>query len=651
MQATTAPARRLALVWLALILLGGGYRLSQIWGVPVPFDAAHNYLPAAERLLTQGLPFLTDPQSYRVAPLAYAWPALWQLDQQAIRLANSALFLVSAAMLWRTAELLGGSRAALLAAALLVAGPELRHYFVAEWTEPLYVAGLSALMLASARLILGTARPNRWIGLGACGLAMTLLVRPVLQLMAPAALMLCLATLWRASTRAQVRGVARQLAWMLALGILPAAVVVIKNGLVFGLWGLSTGSGAALYLGLHPLSQGTEPVYYGLGYDVPAIASLLPATDGDHLQLGADRLLREVAIETLKAYGWQEQLTFGWRKLQWWLLHHPIGLAAAGYELRGLRVFSLISIGSAALCIAWLALRGGAARVSQQFLPRPADDSAARAIGARRAMATGLLLLGLLALLAQLLPVLYNVRYSTGLLEPWLCVLTGVSWSLLSRFIRAEALRGDGEVRWMLSIGGVNAAAIMAKVIALGLIVYAAVWSSQPRRIGLAPLDPLPRDLPTRLLASIDQAAGVETATVRRVESSTWALRERPGALVFPLAPPAKLSAPSLDGDSDIWRLRFAVQAPDGERCRRAEVGYTTPQGQRAMATPELKLHADGRMREYVIHATHDLRPAGPGDLRIAFHCPVGTLVTWGGAEILRPSMRERWQALAPAAQ
>ena len=28
MQATTAPARRLALVWLALILLGGGYRLS-----------------------------------------------------------------------------------------------------------------------------------------------------------------------------------------------------------------------------------------------------------------------------------------------------------------------------------------------------------------------------------------------------------------------------------------------------------------------------------------------------------------------------------------------------------------------------------------------------------------------------------------------
>lgn len=651
MQSAAVPARRGSLVWLTLILLGAGYRLWQIWGVPVPFDAAHTYLPAAERLLAEGLPFLADPQSYRVAPLAYLWPALWQLDTPTIRLANSALFLASAAMLWRTADLLGGTRAAVLAATLLIAGPELRHYFVAEWTEPLYVAGLSALLLASARLIVGTPQPARWIGLGACGLATTLLGRPVLQLIAPAAMLLCLAALWWPSTRPSLRGVARQLAWLLALGLLPAAAVVIKNGMLFGLWGISTGSGAALYLGLHPLSQGTEPVYYGLGFDVPAIASLVPGSEGDHLRLAPDRLLRDVAIEMLQTYGWHERLAFLGRKLWWWLFHHPIGLSSAGYELRGLRVFAVLSIGSAALCVAWLALRGGAARVSQQFLSGAADGSAALATGARRACATGLLLLGFLALLAQLLPVLYNVRYSSGLLNPWLCVLTGVSWSLLSRFCRPEALRSEAGVRWMVWLEGANGFTIVAKLVALSLIVHAALWSAQARRIERAPLDPLPPDLPTSLLASVGRQAGVETSTVRRVEDSTWALRERPGALVFPLTPPATLTAPSLDADSDVWRFHIAVRAPDGKRCRRAEVGYTAAQGPRVMASPELQVIADGQMREYVIHATQDLRPAGPGDLRIAFHCPVGTLVTWGGAEILRPYMRKRWQALAPAAE
>lgn len=366
MHAAAVPARRWPWVWLALILALAVYRLWQIWGVPVPFDATYSYLPAAERLLTDGPAFLLSRESYRVAPLTFLWPALWQLDQDAIRLANGALFLASAAMLWRTADLLGGSRAAVLAALLFVVNPELRHYFVAEWPEPFYVAGLSALMLASARLILGTRHAARWVGLGAFGLAATLLGRPVLQLMAPAALLLCLAVACWPTAHHESRGTARSLAWMLGLGTLPALMVVIKNGLLFGLWGIATGSGAALYLGLHPLSQGTEPVYYGLGYDVNAVASMLPGTDGDHLHLASDRFLRDIAIETLQSYTWPERLAFLGRKLWWWLFHHPIGLTAAGYELRGLRVFELASIagGGAHRCGGAGAARRRSARLS-----------------------------------------------------------------------------------------------------------------------------------------------------------------------------------------------------------------------------------------------------------------------------------------------
>lgn len=221
----------------------------------------------------------------------------------------------------------------------------------------------------------------------------------------------------------------------------------------------------------------------------------------------------------------------------------------------------------------------------------------------------------------------------------------------MSRFLWVEVSRDRAGVRWSLSVQGANGLAILAKTVPLVLIWYLAFLSAQPRRIEHAPMDPLPQDIPITLLAHVDATAGVETSTIHRVEGTSWALRERPGALVFPMTPPSKVTELSPDGYSDVWRLRFAVRPPEGKRCRRAEVGFTTPQGGRVMASPQLKLIADGQMHEYVIHATQDLHPAGPGDLRIAYHCPVGTTITWGGGDMVRPNVRERWRAWAAAAE
>ena len=648
MTIASTDSRLWSFVWLVPVLALAAISLADVWGLPVPFDALHVYLPAAKRLLAEGFSFFLDRESYRMAPLAYIWPALWQLDANAMRLANAALFLAAVAMLWRTAELLGGTRAALITAALFVFHPELRRYFAAEWMEPFYVAGVAALFLASARLTLGTSRPAGWIALGAYGLAMTLLGRPALQLMAPGMLLVCLVIAWWPSERwAAARGVARQLAWMVTLGLLPPLVVLIKNGLLFGLWGIATGSGTGLYLGLHPISQGTEPAYYGLGYDVNAVAALIPGTQGDHLNLASDRFLREIAIETLREYTWPERLSFLTRKLWWWLFHHPIALAAAGTELRGIRVFELLSIAGGCLAVTGLWLRQGRQRVYRQFVPVGMPQQVAAALGLRRACATGLLLLGLLALLAQLLPVLYNSRYSTGLLEPWLCVLTGVSWSLMSRFLGTEAVHDADGLRWNFFARGAHGPAICTKMITLALILLLALLLAHPRRIERVSMDPLPPDLPTTLLTRIDATEGVETTNISRVGATSWTLREQPGALVFPITPPPQIT--SQPAENDLWRLRFALQPPEGRKCRRVEVGFTNPAGSGSVASPFLDFVADGQMHEYVIHATQSLRPGGPGDLRIAFHCPAGTIATWGGGEMIRPLVRERWRALATA--
>ncbi len=631
--------------WLALAL-AGGYLLVGTQELPIPHDAVHTYLPAAKRLMTEGIAFFLDRESYRMAPLAYVWPALWELSFDAMRLANAALFVASAAMLWRTAGLLGGARAAWLAAVLFVFHPELQHYFGAGWTEPFYVAGVSALFLASAQVIVGTRRPGRWITLGAFGLAVTLLGRPALQLLAPATLMLCLVVGWWPTLRWEGgRNVAKQLALMFALGLMPALIVVIKNGLLFGLWGVATGSGAGLYLGLHPVSQGAEPAYYGLDFDVNALAGLIPETGGDHLNLAADRFLRGVAIETLKEHTWPERVAFFARKLWWWLFHHPAALAGAGIELRGIRAFDLISIVGGCLVVAASWLRYGRQRAYRQFVAVDIPDEAAAVIGFRRFLATLVLLLGMLGLLVQLMPVLYNSRYSTGLLEPWLCVLTGVSWSLMSRFLSTETMRNDTGVRWRLTAQGIHGPAIWAKAMTLVLILATAILLAQPRRIERVSMDPLPRTMPTTILARIDATAGIETTNITRIDTASWALKEQPGALVFPMAlSPQVLSEAQ---DNRLWRLRFAVRAPDGAKCRRADVGFSVPRSSTALVPPKLNIAADSMMHEYLIHATHELGPAGPGDLRIAYHCPVGTIVTWGGGELVRPEVRKRWQALA----
>ncbi len=625
------------LAWLLLLGCWSLVRLNKLMTLPVHYDAEHNYLPAARRLLTEGWTFLLDPASYRVAPLSYIWPALWDAEPHVIRWANSVLYLACIVMLWRIGALLGGIRAAVVATLLFVWHPELIRYFPTELTEPIFIFGLLLFMLSCSTIVLTLERSRRaWIAAGALGLALTLLSRPVLQLIAP---MMLLGLLFVAHASRRVshdgRRVAQQLSLLVALALVPAALIIIKNGSTFGLWSISTGAGTGLYLGVHPLTQGAEPAFLGMDYDTNALAGQNPATGGDHLHIQADALQRQVALTVLRDMTASDAVKFFGRKLWWWLFHHPVTLESQGVGLRAVRIFELACI--AAFC----GLLIGAAlssrrRVANYFSGQfPIRHGLHRhSFQQRRAVIFIAILLAFGALLGQLLLVLYNSRYSIGMLEPFLIVLCAFSWSVLSQPVDLEHENGSAGKIWGVRVTAATDTKLVLVVVSLGALIFlprpAAIWL---KKFDHASIDP-DRTGPTVLL--FDAPSPRPTDNIEQLTNGRWRLIESPAAIVIEIHPPSSLIPPGQYARANnIWHLRFAVLAKDAQKCRRAEVGLTNPSLGHALQAPFLDLRPDGRFHDYWIYGTHNLRPAGIGDLRIAFHCPVGTEISWDQASYL----------------
>ena len=173
--------------WLlpAIATLIGWHTFSKRFGYPVHTDAELTYLPAARAFLEQGWAYLLNPESYRVVPLAYLWPALWDADPSSIRIANASLWLACVFFIWNTSLTLGGLRAAVLALALWTFHPEIPLYFSTELTEPIFLAGLFGWIFALAKITMDQKARFSTALLAGLGLCITLLSRPVLQLIAP----------------------------------------------------------------------------------------------------------------------------------------------------------------------------------------------------------------------------------------------------------------------------------------------------------------------------------------------------------------------------------------------------------------------------------------------------------------------------------
>lgn len=588
-------------------------------------DAENLYLPIARALLDQDWNIFFKPETYYAAPLAYLWPALWGADPTSIRIANMGLWVGCVWFMWRSCLLLGGARAAAFAMVLMLS-PELMRFFPSELTEPIYLFSLLGWMHALARILVGHERTRGVIAQAACMLTICLLSRPVLQLIAPAMLLACLVGLVIARNRPAPpvwQPYLPTIALSLSLGLIFPIMVIIKNGLIFGLWGLSSGAGIGLYLGMHPLFQGAEPAFLGFQYDINLTTMLANVTSAPH-SIAGDAIARGAAVWQLQSMPLADAATFFFRKLWWWLAHHPEQVEHMGSTLRKLRLFEL-----SILIVACFVM---ARKLSRR---RHATDS--NGITPEQWLLAAFMLLMFSGMLAQLMPILYNSRYSATILDPWLIPLAAFGLTYITQPISLRC--NFTNTRWSIGLEGREANSLWSSffIFLLILAMTFSVFNLARKRERVA-VDPIHMG-PTQTIFEISDSNRIDMQNLERHGDREWIMTQSTAALLV------KIHSSDIQniGVSNIlnalWDSKIAVHTPS-ERCEKVETAYQLTSGTILQPTYykkslTLKLRSDGRPQRIVTHANNELRPQEPGYLRLVFHCPAGSRISWFGTRFL----------------
>lgn len=584
-------------------------------------DAFYTYLPAARAILDRGWSFFfNDPQSYHVAPLGYLWPALWEADITTIRWANGGLFLVSVAITWFAAKRLGGWIGAIAAALLLIYHPAITLYMPKILTEPIYLAGLSLMTWSIVEIIYSPQKnTHRWFIFCAIGLSITLLSRPVLQIMVLGALALAVAGLFSSHTTEWHGTLRKTVIMLISASILPVCVAV-KNGVQFGVWGIGTGSGAGMYYGVNPLRLGHEPAYMGFEYEIGRLVYIADnTTQGHPLDKRADKIERAAAISIVKSTSIGDNIRFFGNKLYSWIFYSTPELAIIS-KLRSFRLFELFCIGIGAALWFWSAGKNYR-KHGRLIFSHPSFICA------------GVLTAGTVLMVAQLTPLLYNTRYNGIFLEPWLLLLTAAALGKILPSWKYPNFRSWG---WSTSpwrqLAGLAAVIFVSVAITKHAIRHETL-PIDPHRLGPA-TTVLPKDY-----YEVQSFNGVE-----QLQDGQWKLTGSPATLT--LQPKADMEFPSMKFLDGVWRFQLLVDAKEPKRCRTASVRLEHAASEAAWPPPELRLTANGTWQTYALYGNHYLRPAQPGKMWITLNCTPGTLVAWGGAELLRSTLPEAAQDL-----
>jgi hypothetical protein len=358
--------------------------------LPVSFDGAHMYLPMARRLLGEGLAYLARPESLAMGPFAYIYPALLGASEKLVRVANVALFCATAALAFQAAARAHSRRAGVLAAFLVALSPTLRPYMADVLTEPPFVFLVALWLVCVAELARG--RGTGWLVAGGVALTLAALTRPAIGYFAPCMLAFFAWRAGRAPPAAQAAE--RRLAAMHALASVLCAAWMMRNHVAFGHGSIAAGAGGALFLGINTLVDGFDPVYYGMGFDVGAVAR-----DMHHLSLEGDRILRAVAMVQLA--------------------DTPLPILAEMFARKAFAFVFVTSTDTSGEPLAWLrawrVVLVVFAACALILRPRSPTVIAAGALCAY--------------MLAVHLPLLYTHRYSAGALDVPLAVLAAIGFA------------------------------------------------------------------------------------------------------------------------------------------------------------------------------------------------------------------------------
>jgi len=355
--------------------------------LPANWDATNVYLPMARALLEHGLGYFAQSRSVHMPPLSYAWPALLGGNEHVARVANLALFPLIVVLV-ASAAWTHSRRAAVCAAFLAALSPLLRLWIPDVMTEGPFLALTAAWIFGISRLCVGAGAG--WVAFTAAAFALASLTRPAASLFAPLACAFFAARAWKAPSSAG-RAIDMRLAASHALATVGWAAWLVHNALRFGFPAIASGAGTALWLGLNPLTDGFDPLYFGLNYDDGSIAR-----DMDHLSIKGDRLLQAAGMQQFHDLPWSALAGLAARKAVAFIFVTPY--EAPGASPMWMSAFRIALVVLAAVAVARL------------WRSRPVQASAA---------------FGLYMLCVHL-PLLYTLRYSVGAIDLPLTLLAGI---------------------------------------------------------------------------------------------------------------------------------------------------------------------------------------------------------------------------------
>jgi 4-amino-4-deoxy-L-arabinose transferase-like glycosyltransferase len=389
---TVVPAAAQRHRWWPLAVLALVHVLACIhWRGELAWDASNGYLPFARQLLDEGWTFFRREESMWYPPGAYLIPALFAANASVVSLVYLALSVATLFLLYGAATRAHSPRAGLLAAALYALSPSVAPLVINVLTEPPFLFFCALWLWGLARAFASPGK--RWLlvaGL-AMGAAVCVRAAPLPYLAASLAVSLVLLAL-----RIGPRETLARFGAVQAVALVIPALVIVKNWILFSYPQLATGGGNALYLGVHTLTGGYDPVYGGLTFDVGAIVNDVP------LRIRSDRMLHAAGLYML-----QEQ---------------PLATLLANFAQKAGALWFHPDV---VLRDAWLNARS--VRIGLAFAALPA---ALRWREPLVAIAGSMLLY----LTLVHLPLLFVDRYSVGVVDLWLAFLAAVGLATLARW-------------------------------------------------------------------------------------------------------------------------------------------------------------------------------------------------------------------------
>lgn len=355
----------------------------------IPFDTQITYIPLAQQLIEQGLAVFENPESVHVGPGSFVYMALAGADAQMVRLLNLVLALLGVVLVYSILLNLSGPVAASLGALAYASNPILQTILIEPLSEPPFLF-FTLLWLWGLLKACYSQRPLVWVLVAAIGLSCSVLTRGVLFYWIYLAIVAAgLALIF--SQNKTTKKHAKRILLVHLLSLVPIGLYIGHNVSQHDVPMIATGSGAALYFGNNPATAGYEPPYFGLYHD-----EWLVIAPGSHLTPENDKRLKFAALELIKELGVTTFVKQTVNKLAANVFFSRTGLYDSVYLYRAVRLFLVF----------W-------ALYAFVFLPKTLLN---------------LMLFSLLAYSITILaPVMYNFRYSIGVIELPLLIVAAMA--------------------------------------------------------------------------------------------------------------------------------------------------------------------------------------------------------------------------------